>query len=80
VIQVHFCLRSSRAIVESWTRQEAKFKAGSSVDLVVRELPVPWPGHVMAVAHGKGATVDLHPIGSLGLARGGSAELPMPAT
>ena len=61
-------IRSSRAIVESWTRKEARFKAGSGVNLVVRELPVPWPGHVMAVAHGMGATVELHPIGSLGLA------------
>jgi hypothetical protein len=73
-------IRSSRAIVESWTRNEARFKAGSGVGLVVRLFPVPWPGHVMAVAHAKGATVDLHPIGSLRLTRGGSAELPMPAT
>jgi len=52
-------LRSSRAIVESWTRKEARFKAGGGVGLVVHSLPVPRPGHVMAVAHAKGATVEL---------------------
>ena len=54
-------LRSSRATVESWTRKEARFKAGGGVGLVAQSLPVPWPGHVMAVAHVKGATVELSP-------------------
>ena len=52
-------IRDSRAMVESWTQQEAKFKAGGSECLVVDSLPVPWPGHVMAVAHAKGATVEV---------------------
>lgn len=52
-------LRSSRAAVESWTRREARFKAGGGTGLVARCLPDPWPGHVMAVAHVKGATVEL---------------------
>ncbi len=50
-------IRSSRATVESWTRNEARFKAGGSADLDVHALPVPWPGHVMSVAHLTGATV-----------------------
>lgn len=52
-------IRSSRATVESWTHQEARFKAGSGADLVVHSLPLPWPGHLMAVAHAKSATVDV---------------------
>ena len=52
-------IRDSRATVESWTEQEARFKAGGSVGLVVASLPVPWPGHVLAVAHAKGATVKV---------------------
>ena len=53
-------IRSSRATVESWTRKEARFKAGSGAGLVVHALPVPRPGHVMSVAHAPGATVGIH--------------------
>ena len=52
-------IRSSRAAVESWTHQEARFKAGSGEDLIVHSLPLPWPGHLMAVAHPKSATVEV---------------------
>lgn len=52
-------MRSSRAAVESWTHQEARFKAGSGEDLIVQSLPLPWPGHMMAVAHQKCATVEV---------------------
>jgi phosphopantetheinyl transferase len=52
-------IRSSRAIAESWTREEARFKAGTGTGLAVQALPVPWPGHVMSVAHAKGATVEI---------------------
>jgi 4'-phosphopantetheinyl transferase len=52
-------IRSSRAIAESWTRKEARFKAGTSTGLVVQVLPVPWPGHVMSVAHAKGASLEV---------------------
>ena len=52
-------IRSSRATVESWTHKEARFKAGSGEDLIVRSLPLPWPGHLMAVAHAKSATVEV---------------------
>jgi 4'-phosphopantetheinyl transferase len=52
-------LRSSPAAVESWTHQEARFKAGSGEDLLVHSLPLPWPGHLMAVARSKAATVDV---------------------
>ena len=64
-------LRSSRATVESWTRKEARFKAGGGAGLVARSLPVPWPGHVMAVAHVKGATVELSPDPSIGASSNG---------
>jgi 4'-phosphopantetheinyl transferase len=53
-------IRSSRATIESWTQKEARFKAGSGKDLVTYALPVPWPGHVMSVAHAKGATVETY--------------------
>jgi 4'-phosphopantetheinyl transferase len=53
-------LRSSRVTIESWTRKEARFKAGSGAGLVVHALPVPWPGHVMSVAHANGAIVEIH--------------------
>ena len=71
-------LRSSRATVESWTRKEARFKAGGGVGLGAHSLPVPWPGHVMAVAHVKGATVELSPIRALGPTNGGSGECQPP--
>jgi phosphopantetheinyl transferase len=64
-------VRSSRATAESWTRREARFKAGGGVGLVVHAVPVPWRGHVMSVVHAKGATLESHPIGALGLSRGG---------
>lgn len=59
-------LRSSRATVESWTRKEARFKAGGGAGLVAHSLPLPWPGHVMAVAHMKSATVEVSPDPSIG--------------
>lgn len=52
-------VRSSRAAAESWTHQEARFKAGSGEDLLVHSLPLPWPGHLMAVAHQMSATVEV---------------------
>lgn len=57
-------IRSSRATAESWTQKEARFKAGSGAGLVVHALPVPWPGHVMSVAHATGATVEIHDPGT----------------
>jgi 4'-phosphopantetheinyl transferase len=53
-------IRSSREAVEAWTEKEARFKAGGGVGLLVHALPVPWPGHVMSVAHASGATVEIH--------------------
>ena len=53
-------IRSSREIVESWTQKEARFKAGNGAGLVVHALPVLWPGHVISVAHAKGATLEIH--------------------
>jgi 4'-phosphopantetheinyl transferase len=65
-------LRSSRAAVESWTRKEARLKAGGGANLVVRSLPAPWPGHVMAVAHVRGAAVELSTDARIGPCSGGS--------
>ena len=33
-----------------WTREEARFKAGSDARLAVRDVPTPLPGHVVSVA------------------------------
>ena len=52
-------IRTSQAAVESWTHKEARFKAGGGEDLVVHSLPLPWPRHLMAVAHAKGTTVEV---------------------
>ncbi|WP_344814665.1 hypothetical protein [Microlunatus aurantiacus] len=52
-------IRSSPAAAESWTHHEARFKAGGGEDLLVHSLPLPWPGHLMAVAHPKNGTVKV---------------------
>ncbi|GAA3717029.1 hypothetical protein GCM10022204_41150 [Microlunatus aurantiacus] len=52
-------MRSSPATVESWTHKEARFKAGGGEDLIVHSLPLPWPRHLMAVAHQKNGTVEV---------------------
>ena len=51
-------IRDSRATVRVVDTEEARFKAGGGPRLVVHVLPEPWPGHVMAIAHERGATVE----------------------
>ena len=58
-------IRSPLATVEAWTQKEASFKAGSGAGLVVQALPVPWPGHMMTVAHAKDATVEVSAFSSM---------------
>lgn len=59
----------------SWTRAEARFKAGDGPGLVVRELPTPIPGHVLSLASAADVQVEVSPATELlaaGKARSGS--------
>ena len=51
--------------LESWTREEARFKAGGDARLVVRGVPTPLPGHVVSVATEPYAAVQVRPAGEL---------------
>ena len=51
--------------VESWTREEARIKAGSDTSMVVRGVPTPVPGHVVSVATEPHAQVLIHPAANL---------------
>ena len=51
--------------VRSWSRAEARFKAGGGPGLGIRELPVPLPGHLLTLATAPDATVEVLPAGRL---------------
>jgi 4'-phosphopantetheinyl transferase len=51
--------------VESWTREEARFKAGHDAGLVVRGVPAPVPGHVVSVATEPQAHLQVRPAAEL---------------
>jgi len=54
-------LRDHPESAESWTREEARFKAGGDASLVVRGLPTPVPGHLVSVATDPYATLQVRP-------------------
>lgn len=49
----------------SWTRAEARLKAGGDRRLVLRELTAPVPGHVLSIATAAHATVQVRPCAEL---------------
>ena len=54
-------VEGARAGSTTWTRAEARFKAGGDPRLVVQDLAAPFPGHVMCVATDPEATVQVRP-------------------
>lgn len=57
--------RRSIRDTESWTRAEARFKAGGDPDLVVRGLPTPVRGYVLSIAAAVEVAVQVRPCAEL---------------
>ena len=62
-------------MTESWTRAEARLKAGGDPDLVVYSLPAPLPGYVLSIATEEDTAVQVRACAEL-LAGGHGADLP----
>jgi 4'-phosphopantetheinyl transferase len=60
-IDVEPAARPGLSDAESWTRAEARLKAGGDADLVVRGLPAPVPGYAVSLATAAGAAVQVRP-------------------